>query len=127
MTQLSVEQRKVLQDELVANERELLATIERLRSEFATPPGVTGPEVRDAGEDSQLRQGAAQELAELDRAERQLGETTAALLRMRQGGYGECEECGLSIPFERLRARPTARFCVPHEQERERLIASGRA
>jgi RNA polymerase-binding protein DksA len=126
MTQLNAQQHSELEQALVTGERDLLATIARLRGELATPPGSTGPDVRDQAEEGQLREGTAQELVELDRAEHQLGETSAALMRMRQGTYGECEACGMQIPFERLRARPTARLCVQHEEERERLAASGR-
>lgn len=127
MTQLNAQQRGEIEQALAAAERDLLAAIARLRGELATPPGTSGTEVRDSAEDGQVQTGTAQELVELDRAEHQLGETSAALLRLRQGTYGECEECGEPIPFERLRARPTARLCVPHEEERERRIAQGRA
>jgi DnaK suppressor protein len=35
-----------------------------------------------------------------------------ALYRLAEGKYGECEDCGRSIPTERLRFRPEATRCV---------------
>ena len=37
-----------------------------------------------------------------------------ALEKMDQGIYGICEECGDTIPLERLKANPSARTCVAH-------------
>jgi DnaK suppressor protein len=49
----------------------------------------------------------------LERAERiHLAEIEAALRRIKDGRYGVCEECGLSIPVERLQALPWTPFCV---------------
>lgn len=50
-----------------------------------------------------LRDDAVARLAELD----------TALARVRDGTFGTCEGCGAAIPDARLRARPTARRCVP--------------
>ena len=54
----------------------------------------------------------ARDAALLDRAERSLGELTAAQQRLDAGCYGRCEACGGAIPAERLLARPEARTCV---------------
>jgi RNA polymerase-binding transcription factor DksA len=35
-----------------------------------------------------------------------------ALHRIKEGSYGNCENCGKSIPEERLQAIPYARYCV---------------
>jgi len=35
-----------------------------------------------------------------------------ALARVREGGYGQCEECSHRIPAERLRYQPAATRCV---------------
>ena len=34
--------------------------------------------------------------------------------------YGGCEECGLSISFTRLKARPTSTMCITCKEESER-------
>jgi len=61
--------------------------------------------------------GVADGLAELDLAEvrHSLAELTgvdAALARMREGTYGDCIDCGVSIAPARLAAYPTAQRCI---------------
>jgi RNA polymerase-binding transcription factor DksA len=41
-----------------------------------------------------------------------LEQIKAALARIEQGTFGQCEECQQSIPVERLRVVPYAPFCV---------------
>jgi RNA polymerase-binding transcription factor DksA len=40
------------------------------------------------------------------------GEAIAALERLKDGTFGQCEACGVSIPRERLEALPYTRYCV---------------
>ena len=42
----------------------------------------------------------------------ELGDIEAALERMEAGTYGQCTDCGVSIPPERLSAYPTAKRCI---------------
>ncbi|MFT4193302.1 TraR/DksA family transcriptional regulator [Ottowia sp.] len=55
----------------------------------------------------------AQELARIDRA----------LDEMADGSYGDCEECGRPIPFERLKVEPMTRHCVPCKEKLEQRAA----
>jgi DnaK suppressor protein len=49
----------------------------------------------------------------LERAARvRLAEVEAALLRLKLGRYGTCENCGVAIEPTRLQALPWARFCL---------------
>ncbi len=41
------------------------------------------------------------------------GEVIAALERVDNGAYGDCESCGQKIPEERLDLLPYARYCTP--------------
>jgi RNA polymerase-binding protein DksA len=43
-------------------------------------------------------------------------EIVAALARIEEGSYGQCENCGAEIPEERLDAVPTATLCVACKQ-----------
>lgn len=52
-------------------------------------------------------------LTDQDRFE--LAEVDAALERLAEGRYGSCENCGMPIPCERLRALPEARRCIACE------------
>lgn len=44
-----------------------------------------------------------------------------ALARMDKGTYGVCEQCGVSIPLERLVAIPCARFCTSCQGRRDAM------
>ncbi|MFE1663198.1 TraR/DksA family transcriptional regulator [Microbacterium sp. P02] len=46
-------------------------------------------------------------------SERELAELQDAAARVAAGTYGVCVDCGLEIPIERLRVRPSAARCVP--------------
>lgn len=43
-----------------------------------------------------------------------LEEVEAALTKLDDGSYGQCEECGEVITAARLEAMPAARFCITH-------------
>jgi len=43
---------------------------------------------------------------------RELAEIDAALIRIQQGSFGTCENCGGPMGLQRLRALPEARYCV---------------
>ncbi len=65
---------------------------------------------------------------ELEETTRQLldreTEQVAAAIRARETGrYGICQRCSLTIPPERLAARPEATLCI----DCQRLLESGRA
>lgn len=52
-----------------------------------------------------------------------------ALLRIQEGTYGECLQCGGSIGLKRLEARPTAELCIECKENAEKtelLNAEGR-
>lgn len=70
---------------------------------------------------------AAQRLPERDIAaaltaheQRELDAVSAALQRLQRGEYGSCAECGVAIPFDRLKAEPWALRCVDCEARREK-------
>jgi DnaK suppressor protein len=41
----------------------------------------------------------------------------SALLKLKEGSYGTCEECGAEIPLGRLRAMPSATRCVECQEQ----------
>ncbi|WP_271221348.1 TraR/DksA family transcriptional regulator [Streptosporangium carneum] len=51
-------------------------------------------------------------LADIVSAERSTSVVRTALKDISELTYGRCDGCGLGIPFERLKARPLARFCM---------------
>ncbi len=72
----------------------------------------------DDPEPMDLQEEAAGEVARRDRLaltqqdRHRLHEVQAALARMSEGTYGECEETGEIIPLGRLLAEPTTRYTV---------------
>lgn len=54
-------------------------------------------------------------------ARRELAEIAAARARLEAGNYGICADCGQGIPQPRLLACPTARRCMPCQDQHERL------
>lgn len=76
----------------------------------------------DDAEPMDLQEKAAGEVARRDRLaltdidRRRLFEVEAALSRMADGSYGECEESGDPIPFARLLAEPTTRYTVEAQE-----------
>ena len=54
----------------------------------------------------------AQAAALLSQARARLADIDAALVRVRAGTYGVCEQCGESIAPQRLEARPASRTCI---------------
>ncbi|MGP8206735.1 MAG: TraR/DksA family transcriptional regulator [Acidimicrobiales bacterium] len=52
----------------------------------------------------------------LERARRDLDDVDAALRRLEEGSYGQCEACGGPIGEARLAELPAARYCLRHQQ-----------
>ncbi len=47
-----------------------------------------------------------------DKEQPELEEIEAALARVADGGYGQCQRCSRAIGRQRLRAIPEARYCL---------------
>lgn len=54
-----------------------------------------------------------------DREHRELDAVVAAMQRMEQGAYGQCADCGATVPFERLLVEPWATRCIGCATRRE--------
>ena len=104
------------------------------RAQLARTVAVTGEELAslevqpgDPLEDVPV-QDVADTLSRLEgRERRQLDEVNAALSRFEAGTYGVCERCSRPIPLARLRAIPTARYCVGCQDIEERRPAPSSA
>ncbi len=58
-----------------------------------------------------------------DREREKLRNIDEALLRLDEGEYGICEECGDDIPLGRLKVMPFARYCVRCKSDIEKMQA----
>ena len=67
------------------------------------------------------------ELRIRDRERKLMNKVEEALLRIDEGEYGVCEECGEDISVKRLEARPVAKYCIDCKTKQEqREKAQGR-
>lgn len=68
------------------------------------------------------------EIALIRRERAELALVTGALARMEQNQYGACDECGMDIPFERLRAIPFTKYCIEckEDKDNEAKLRAGR-
>ena len=107
---------------LEAERRDLLASIARTEAELATP-------VDDRGEDTTASQHPADVASDLYAREiailteltlrEQVLDIDGALVRMDNGTYGTCVDCGDSVPSARLEVRPQAARCVACQTREE--------
>lgn len=70
-------------------------------------PADMGTELFERGKDVALN----------EHAEKELEEINSALHAINEGTYGICIECGVDIPFERLKTVPTTDRCTSHANE----------
>ena len=89
-----------------------------------SPPISGGTSPNDLAEDTDdwaaADAAAAQDIALVSRDLAELANVEAALARLADGTYGECEDCGNPIPYPRLAAYPAARRCVACQELWER-------
>jgi DnaK suppressor protein len=64
------------------------------------------------------------EIANLSRAHQLRSLVRAALERLDEGSYGQCESCDRDISTARLKALPWASRCLSCEQEQERSMST---
>ena len=79
-------------------------------------PEQTGGDVVDAALDA-AQDEISSKLAEVE--SRELVQIDAALERIQQGTYGQCEICGSKIPLARLNALPYALTCIECQRAAE--------
>ncbi len=56
-----------------------------------------------------------------ERETAELAAIDAALGRIEAGSYGQCTDCGISIPAARLQASPEAQRCIPCQEKAEQI------
>ncbi|WUD75860.1 TraR/DksA family transcriptional regulator [Streptomyces sp. NBC_00510] len=116
------------EEEVDAARAELLAEMDRLRSEISTSEDAITGLLRDSGDgagDDQADTGTKNitrehEMALTANAREMLAQTEHALERLDSGTYGLCESCGKPIGKARMQAFPRATLCVDCKQRQER-------
>ncbi|WP_436736489.1 TraR/DksA family transcriptional regulator [Streptomyces sp. BBFR102] len=106
----------------------LRADAERIRSEIDASDQALAGLMRDSGGgagDDEADTGTKNitrehELSLAANAREMLRQTEQALVRLDEGTYGSCENCGNPIGKARLQAFPRATLCVDCKQKQER-------
>lgn len=110
-----------LEDRRRMLDAELRRDADRVRAESYSE--TAGP-VTDLGDEALADLIADLDNADLTRDLNELRALDAALARMANGkSYGRCADCGLEIPYERLKAEPAALRCVECQGVHERTHA----
>ncbi|MFN8954757.1 MAG: TraR/DksA family transcriptional regulator [Burkholderiales bacterium] len=68
---------------------------------------------------AQIRSERQTEFAINEHETAELGDIDAALERIDAGTYGQCTDCGVTIPSARLSAYPTAKRCIVCQTRKE--------
>ncbi len=79
--------------------------------------GLQEPDVNDR---ASVETEVALELRARDRQRKLIGKIDEALLRIKNGEYGYCEETGDPIGIKRLKARPIATLTIEAQERHER-------
>lgn len=110
-------------DELLAQIRQRLVVLE---DEIGRKLGEASQEfsaferIGDSGDLSSILNEGEVEMSEALRDIDEWRGLRGALRRVDEGTYGVCVDCGVEIPFERLRASPMALRCVDCQTRAER-------
>jgi DnaK suppressor protein len=106
--------------ELEAKEKELSKSVQRLDTEARNQGGDdTTADWSDASVNDQQK---SEDFEEADVRLETLNEVRDALRRIEQGKFGKCVVDGGPIEEKRLQAIPWTKYCLKHEQEREKKI-----
>ncbi|HJO04767.1 MAG TPA: TraR/DksA family transcriptional regulator [Acidobacteriota bacterium] len=109
--------KKKLRAQLDERRRELAAAFKRSKETQRRNSGEDGPlDLADTATELYTQE-FNYSLSENDRAQLQL--IDAALERMDDGDYGDCEECGEKITETRLKAIPWAALCIECQELKE--------
>lgn len=127
MPALDATQLQQLRSQLERRRAELVDEVEAVDAQLSEAPSQDPHHpVEDLGELGEQRIREAVVIAEQERDVDELRQIAAAQERMARGGYGECVDCGIDVPFERLQAQPAAARCVPcqekHEQTHDSVV-----
>jgi DnaK suppressor protein len=106
---------------------EMREALDRQRAELINRSHVTRSDLRererapgDSIDESVDEQGTSTTLRLKDRERNLLAKINDAMLRIDDGEYGYCDNCGDFIGEARLRARPVAELCIACKEDQER-------
>lgn len=108
--ELTTHEKNQFRQQLQTLRARLLGDVKELEAEALRPTGALSGSATDDPGTSEAAEEVARTL--LVSEENLLNEVNAALDRLAQGTFGQCEQCGRAISRERLEAIPYARTCI---------------
>jgi DnaK suppressor protein len=120
-THLTAGQRALLESELVQRQHQLDRRLADHTEGQSRAEHARDVMQQDRDDEPQREVERDVDLALTDLEVRELGEVSQALLRLRSDRFGLCDDCGVEIPFDRLKAEPWALRCISCESQRERV------
>lgn len=116
------EELKKLDAELTEKESRLVKQLDEMATQNPAIKGDYDPKMPDYGNDDEENLNEATVLPDIvamtDELERQLKDVRETRQKIKEGTYGSCSNCKSPIPSERLKALPTARFCISCAQNK---------
>ncbi|HEY3326570.1 MAG TPA: TraR/DksA C4-type zinc finger protein [Novimethylophilus sp.] len=124
MSKISDTQQQQIAEALAQRRAELCAEIrtELERSGHEHYADLAG-EVSDAGDSSVADMLLDRDIAIISRQVEELAQVETAQQRIGSDTFGECEECGEEIGFQRLLAAPQATRCINCQSQHEKTFA----
>ena len=124
MANLTKKQLQALRQSMLDRQRTLIAEVDDQRAQAAADGNSEAQfGVGDTGDESVVRMMTDLHLQEAGRDLEELRDIDAALRRMDDGSYGDCDDCGNEIGYPRLEAQPTATRCVQCQALYEKTYA----
>lgn len=123
MPSLTDKQMETLKKRLLERQKLLLQEVNEQRLRTAEEGNDDALGVGDAGDESVVRMVTDLHLQEAGRDLEELRDIDAALKRMEDGSYGDCEQCGGEIGYPRLEVQTTATRCIACQSQYEKTHA----
>ena len=124
MANLTDDQLGQLRQKLLDRQRVLVNEVRDKREQAAADGNEDAMgTVGDAGDESVMRMITDLDIQEAGRDVEELNDIEAALRRLDEGSYGDCDECGQEIGFPRLNVQPTATRCITDQEKFEKTFA----
>ena len=119
-TQLTAGQRALLEAELISRQGELDRRLAEHQSGLSRVDHARELLAQDSDDVKHRDADREMDMERSDRDIHELGAVSAALLRLKEGRYGLCSDCGEAIAFDRLKVEPWAPRCIDCASRRER-------
>lgn len=124
MAKLTDQQLEQLKQKLLDRQRILVDEVRDKREQAAADGNDDAMgSVGDAGDESVMRMITDLDIQEAGRDVEELNGIEAALRRIDDGAYGDCDDCGQEIGFPRLNVQPTATRCITDQEKHEKTFA----